>query len=295
MSEMKKYMDVVRLGHKSTAGVLNKGDYIVIQEKLDGANASFKREGNVIIAFSRNTRLNPENNLRGFYEWTQTLDVNKLLNGAIYYGEWLVKHKLDYGNNANQFYMFDMYDEYTQEYVSCSAVKDEANRLNLNLVPIFYEGEYNSFEHLQSFVGKTRLGVNEGEGIVVKNISYQDQYGKQLFVKLVSDSFREVQKQKAPKDPNFTSEEKAAVKSVLTNARVEKMIYKLVDEGLLDEQFGIEDMGTILKHLGVRLYEDIVKEEYEVVKNYEEKEIRKVIGKMIPSIVKSIIQEKMVA
>ena len=44
MSEMKKYMDVVRLGHKTTEGVLNVGDKIVIQEKIDGANASFKKE-----------------------------------------------------------------------------------------------------------------------------------------------------------------------------------------------------------------------------------------------------------
>lgn len=66
MSEMKKYLDIVRLGHKATVGVLNEGDQIVIQEKLDGANASFKREGDTIVAFSRNTQLSPENNLRGF-------------------------------------------------------------------------------------------------------------------------------------------------------------------------------------------------------------------------------------
>ena len=292
MTEMKKYMDVVRLGHKTTVGVLNEGDHIVIQEKLDGANASFKREGNDIIAFSRNTQLSPENNLRGFYEWTQTLDATNLLEGVIYFGEWLVKHKLDYGNNMNQFYLFDIYNEYSQDYEKFSIVKFESVRLNLNLIPVFYEGEYKSFEHLESFIGKTELGVNAGEGIVVKNVHYQDRYGKQLFVKLVSDSFREVQKQKAPKDPNFTSEEQVAVRSVLTKARVEKMIYKLVDENVLDEKFGIEDMGTILKQLGNRLYDDIVKEEYEIIKNFEEREVRRVIGKSLPPIVKSVIQEK---
>lgn len=292
MSEMKKYMDVVRLGHKSTAGVLSDEDNIVIQEKLDGANASFKREGDSIIAFSRNTQLSTENNLRGFYEWTQTLDVNKLLEGVIYFGEWLVKHKIDYGSNANQFYMFDIYNEYTHEYVNFSMVRDEAMRLHLKIVPVFYEGKYISFEHLESFIGKTVLGVDGGEGIVVKNVDYQDQYGKQLFVKLVSDSFREVQKQKAPKDPNFKSAEQSAVESVLTKARVEKMIYKLIDEDILDEHFGIEDMGTILKQLGSRVYEDIAKEEYDVIKNYEEKDIRRVIGKTLPQSVKQIIKEK---
>ncbi|WP_211747936.1 RNA ligase family protein [Paenibacillus sp. Marseille-Q4541] len=292
MSEMKKYMDIVRLGHKTTAGVLKEGDYIVIQEKLDGANASFKRAGDSIIAFSRNTQLSQENNLRGFYEWTQTLEASKLLEGVIYFGEWLVKHKIDYGSNANQFYLFDIFDKNTQGYLNFSVVKDEAIRLSLNLIPVFYEGDYQSFEHLESFIGKTVLGVNEGEGIVAKNVDYQDRYGNQLFVKLVSDSFREVQKQKAPRYPNFKSAEQSAVESVLTKARVEKLIYKLVDENLLDDQFGIEDMGTILKQLGNRVYEDIVKEEREVIKEFEEKNVRRVIGKSLPLIVKSIITEK---
>lgn len=287
---MKKYTDIIRLGHKTTVGVLNEGDNIVIQEKLDGANASFKLHEGVILAFSRNTQLSSENNLRGFYEWTQTLDPAKLLDGVIYYGEWLVKHKLDYGSNMNQFYLFDIYNEFIGEYVNFSMVKDESHRLSLNLIPLFYEGNYQSFEHLQSFVGQSVLGA-EGEGVVVKNVNYKDKYEKQCFVKLVSDGFREVQKQKAPKDPNFQSVEMAFVHECVTKARVEKLLYKLVDEKVLDEQFGIEDMGLILKHLGTRVYDDIMKEESDSLNTYEEKDIRKCIGKKLPVIVKSILNE----
>jgi hypothetical protein len=291
MSEMKKYTDVVRLGHKTTVGVLSVGDEIVIQEKLDGANASFKLEDGKVVAFSRNTQLSPENNLRGFYEWTQTIDPIKLSQGDIYYGEWLVKHKLDYGSNMNQFYLFDLYDELIQEYVPFSKVRDESKRLDINLIPVFYEGLYQSYEHLESFIGKSILR-NNGEGIVVKNVKYIDRYGRQLFVKLVSDDFREVQKQKAPKDPNFQSEEEKFVSECLTDARVEKMIYKLVDEGILDEAFGIEDMGLILKNLGNRIYEDIMKEESDSLDKYEDNDIRKCIGKKLPLIVKGIIGER---
>lgn len=39
--EQKKYHSIIRYGHKSTQDVLNKGDKIIIQEKIDGANASF--------------------------------------------------------------------------------------------------------------------------------------------------------------------------------------------------------------------------------------------------------------
>ncbi|GAF10703.1 hypothetical protein JCM16418_4922 [Paenibacillus pini JCM 16418] len=132
-------------------------------------------------------------------------------------------------------------------------------RLNLNLIPLLYEGEYVSFENLQSYIGKSVLG-NTGEGIVVKNVDYIDRFGNQIFVKLVSDEYGEIQKQKAPKYPNFQSVESQFVTECLTNARVEKLIYKLVDEDILEDSFGIEELGIILKNLSTRAYEDIMKE-----------------------------------
>jgi hypothetical protein len=292
MSEMKKYTDVVRLGHKSTVGVLTENDHIVVQEKLDGANASFKVEDGKVLAFSRNTQLSEGNTLRGFYQWTQTLNPDDLLEGIVYFGEWLVKHKLDYGDNMHQFYLFDVYNTNIEEYVHFSMVKDEAKRLSLNLIPILYEGQYQSFEHLQSFVGKSSLG-DEGEGVVVKNVNYKDRFGKQVFVKLVTDKFREVQKQKAPKDPNKVTQEMIFVNTFLRKGRVEKLLHKLVDEGVLDEQFGIEDMGIILKNLGQRSYDDMLKEERDFLpEEFDEKELRKSVGKKLPVIVKQIIQER---
>jgi hypothetical protein len=186
---MKKYMDVVRHGKTFTQLTLEGNPQIVIQEKLDGANASFKREGDKVICFSRNTQLDEHNTLRGFYNWVQeNVDVNKLEEGIIYFGEWLVKHKLSYGDNENKFYLFDVYNN--SEYESFPIVKLEASRLGLNLIPIFYQGNFQSIEHIQSFVGKSMLG-EIGEGVVVKNVFYKDKHGNQLFTKFVSDEFAE--------------------------------------------------------------------------------------------------------
>ena len=228
MSEMKKYMDIIRLGHKSTVGVLNEGDNITITEKLDGSNASFKKENGIIKAFSRNTELNEENNLREFYQWTQTLNVNLLLDNVIYFGEWLVKHTISYPlDKLNKFYLYDIYNENYSTYLDFSFVQYEANKLNLNLIPLFYKGKYESFEHLKSYVGKTALGGEKGEGIVVKNVGYKNKYGNQIFVKLVHEDFIEVQKQKPPKDPNRPlTIEQQFINECLTKARVEKLIHK---------------------------------------------------------------------
>lgn len=293
MSEMKKYMDVVRLGHRSTEGVLNPGDKIAIQEKIDGANASFKVENGVIRAFSRKSECGVNNTLRGFYQWTQTLNPDDLLEGITYFGEYLVKHKINYPEQAmHKFYLYDLYNEQNDKYLHFNNVKSEASRLGLNLIPLFYEGEYQSFEHLMEFVGKTQLGGEAGEGIVVKNVDFTNKYGNQLFVKLVSEDFREVQKQKAPKDPHKAeTPEGEFVNMCLTKARVDKLLHKLVDEGILEERFGIEDMRIILRNLGSRIFEDILKEEKDSLpENYEENVIKKSIGKKLPLIVKEILK-----
>jgi hypothetical protein len=295
--DVKKYTDVVRMGHRETVGVVKEGDYITVYEKLDGANASFKlnlggEDSELVAAFSRNTRLSPENNLRGFYEWTRTISAGNLLDNAIYYGEWLVKHKVDYGQHANGFYLFDIYDVESESYAPTDFVIAEAARLGLMVAPILYAGPYRSFEHLQSLVGRSALATKPdgGEGIVVKNVGYRDRFGQQTFVKLVSDEFREMQPQKAAKDPNAPlSAESAFVRTFMTRARVEKLLLKLVDEGVIVENFGLEDMGVILRELGNRVIDDLLKEEGDSLPaDYEEKTLRQAVGKTLPLEVKSI-------
>lgn len=301
MKEIKKYTNVIRYGKPSTKEVIKEGDYITITEKLDGSNASFRLdESNEIgvSCYSRNLLLTAENTLNGFYNWVveNIASIKDKLNpNYIYYGEYLVKHKIVYKPEAyKNFYMFSIWDEEKQQYLSDDIVKSEAERLGLKTVPYFYEGVYISFEHLMSFVGKSNITLepNTGEGIVVKNVNYFDKHNRQVFVKLVSEKFAEVQKQKLPKNPNINQREIALVKSVLTQPRVEKLLYKLVDEGLLKEDYTIKDMGLILKALGSRVYDDIMKEESDLFENYELDVIKRIIGKNTPNIIKNILKEQ---
>jgi hypothetical protein len=130
--------------------------------------------------------------------------------------------------------------------------------------------------------------------IILKNVKYKDKYGHQCFVKLVHADFTEVQKQRLPKDPNCpATPEQEFANMCVTKARVDKMLHKLVDEGIIELDFGIEDMRIILKNLGNRIYEDIIKEESDSLpENYEIQALRKAIGSKIPYIVKEIITNK---
>lgn len=297
---MKKYHDIVRYGHSSTRDVLQKGDDIVIQEKIDGSNASFKREGNKVLAFSQNSQLDESNNLGGFYQWVQDkIKASDLTPNVIYFGEWTNPHKIKYSPEFTKtFFLFDLFHELTDSCLGESVVEREAEKLDLKLVPTFYKGKYQSFEHLMSFVGHTEIdgqlgGVSMGEGIVVKNIEYKDKYGQQMFVKLVIDKFAEVQKQKTPRDPNQPlSLEAHWVKDNMAKPRVEKMLFKLVDEGVLKEDYSIEDMKTILSNINKRLIEDLFKEESETLpQDYDSKEIGKSVARFSPLIIKEILRE----
>lgn len=301
MKEHKKYTDIVRLGHKTTQGVLNVGDRISITEKIDGANASFTKDEASPIdvsCYSRNQKLSDSSTLRGYYFWVMEKITPKkdLLNPNYrYFGEWLVQHKVKYKEDKyRNFYLFSIYDEVKQEYLSDEVVKAEAIKLGLQTPEYFYEGEYISFEHLQSFIGKSNMTEipNTGEGIVVKNVDYKDRYGNQCFVKLVSEGFAEIQKQKLPKDPSQFNAIESLVRTVLTENRVEKILLKKVTDGELDKDFGIEDMGMILKLITSEIFNDCMKEESDIFENQEMDNVRKAFGKVTPQIVKEVLRKR---
>ena len=299
MKEIKKYTKVIRYGKTETLDVLKQGDIISISEKIDGANASFRIDETNdlgISCYSRNNPLNEHDTLSGFYNWVvdNILPIKEQLNpNYIYFGEWLVKHKVVYKEEYyKNFYLFSIYDIDKEEYIDELLMRKEANRLKLKTVECFYYGEFRDYEHLKTFIGKSNMTevVNTGEGIVVKNVNYKDRFGKQMFVKLVTDKFAEVQKQKKPKNP--CDEVVILTKQVVTKPRIEKILFKLVDENKLKQDYTIEDMGAILKLLTPIVYEDVMEEESEMFINYEKEKVKRTIGKVVPAIVKEVLKEQ---
>lgn len=304
MKEIIKYTDIIRYGKKGTEDVLKKGDYITITEKMDGANASFRLDETNplgVSCYSRNQPLNSENTLGGFYNWIIDNIVpikDKLNPNYIYYGEWMNPHKVKYKEKAyKNFYMFSIWDlsQEINQYVSDEIVKKEANKLSIKTVDYFYEGEFASLEHLMNFIGKSNktLEPNTDEGIVIKNVSYFNKYGRQCFVKLVSDAFKEVKKQRVTKSSKEMPKGYLELMSVLTKARIDKILYKIVDEGIIsDDDICIENMGNLLKIINNLTYDDILKEESDIIGKFDQKEIRKMIGKKLPLIIKEILKER---
>lgn len=275
MVNHKKFMDIERIKEEITGG-FEVGDEIVIQEKIDGANAAIRYdfETDAIVAQSRKNILNISNNLRGFYEWTQTLDKELVASGLgediVLFGEWLVPHTVKYPDKKyNQFYVYDAYNTKLEEYLPQCTVEAIASILNLNYIPVFYRGKFQSWEHCYSFVGKTEMGGEYGEGIVVKNQTKLNDKNSRTpyYLKIVGEKFQEVHKDHKkvinPEKLKANEENKALCETIVTEARVTKILHKLIDEGILPENWGASEMPIVAKNLCKRVFEDCQKEEPE--------------------------------
>ena len=58
---------------------------------------------------------------------------------------------------------------------------------------------------------------------------------------------------------------RATLDSVVTEARVRKLVHKMVDKGIIPENWGKRNLGTISKNISSVVYEDCLKEEPEIV------------------------------
>lgn len=279
---MKKYKDIERLKDKY-APAFKVGEHITITEKIDGANASIVvNEDGTLTACSRRNELNQNNTLQGFYDFVQTLDASivsaALTSRYILFGEWLVKHTIRYPEDKmKQFYVFDVYDTETEQYMPWNFTKQIAEFIGLKTVPLFYDGPFISWEHIYSFVGKTEMGGEPtGEGVVIKSQDRLDNKfsGTPEYVKIVAKEFSEVHQSKPQKeiDPAKVAAKQAAedlAATIVTARRVEKAIQKLVEDGIVPEDWDEKSLGVIAKHLPRAVYNDCVKEEPETVAQIE--------------------------
>lgn len=283
MLQHKTYMDIMVMNDEFKED-FSVGDRIIIEEKLDGANASFQYDSknDVVLCFSRNKQLDERNNLRGFYDWVQKQDKNRihtvLGNNLRVFGEWLVKHTVKYPDEClNNLYIFDVFDMERHIYLPQSEAKEIADRLGIPFVPIFFDGEFKSWEDITPLIGKTAMGGEIGEGIVIKNMTKLNSSttNKVVYTKLVHERFSEVFRKSRERRKENAEQRKVRMQGIemteriVTPARIEKILNKLVDEGILPENYSLKEMQIICKNLPSAVYYDCMKEEPEIVNSVD--------------------------
>lgn len=291
--EQKSFMDIQRLKKKDFADGFRPGDEIVLQEKVDGSNASFRYdvETGKLAAFSRKRTLDPINNtLSGFYNYVQSLDVNEFKDYPDYvvFGEWTGARNaiIYYPENTGKWYVFDIYDVSKEKYLQQSEVKKFAEEHGLIYVNTVYVGPFISWEHIEGFLKNSAYG-DTMEGLVIKNQTRLNDSNNRLpfVVKMVDEDFKEVMKRNHERkilDPQKQQERAEALElteSIVTKRRVEKELYKMRDDGIIPADWCEQDMKTVAMELPSRIYADCIKEEPDTVS-----QVGKYFGKMCSTV-----------
>lgn len=143
-----------------------KGKYVVLEEKVDGANCgiSFDDSGKLMLQ-SRGHFLSGgygEGQFGLFKSWANCFKqplFELLQSRYIMYGEWLyAKHTVFYDGLSHYFMEFDIYDKQRGAFLSTMERKGILSPYPfLVSVLVLYEGRLDSLEELVSFLGRSHF------------------------------------------------------------------------------------------------------------------------------------------
>ncbi len=251
---------------------IEKGELVVIQEKLDGSNTAIYNDNGKIRYFSRSQELTGEEGLGGFKKWIKQKEdkiLENLPSGYVLYGEWLEQGKINYNSLAKQgkiepYYAFDLVKEivdrptededFTRVFASIDEMNKVANKIGIETVPELDRIILNSYEELkQKYVDNQKSALEATdcvrEGIVIKTLD-----GKKR-IKIVGDKFQEVKSIKNAE----TKSPYAFLDKYITPMRICKFLTTIGIENPTKE-----DYREIFKKLDT-IAEDIILEEKEQI------------------------------
>lgn len=188
---------------------IEKGQLVVIQEKLDGSNTAIYNDNGKIRYFSRSQELKGEDGLGGFVKYMKAKEdkiLEYLPKGYVLFGEWLGQGKINYNSLAKQgkiepYYAFDLAkqieqrptedEDFTRVFANIDEMKEMAKKIGTKVVPELKVMNFASYEDLKERYVDNQKSALEGtdsirEGIVIKTINGDKR------IKIVGDKFQEV-------------------------------------------------------------------------------------------------------
>ena len=304
-----KYCDVEYLGSPENDGIWsNSSDEIIIEEKIDGGNGSFMLdpEGQKILMFSRNQPLDPKMFVEQ-QKWMYNNIINKFYAGEltlnpsfIYYVEWMAKHTIAYDKiktppviGLDIRMKHSMNPELTPAFIEYDAKVKEFERIGIPLIRLIGR-------HLAKDVKKMGLEtipqsvyyVGVSEGIVLKNYGRQNQWGRQMFGKIVTKEFKEQNKAVFGAIKKSTDDDTSLIADEWgTEARIRKKVLVCTHE------LGISLSRKLMHQVPEMVCGDIFKEGYqEITTKYKAcnfKLLRTIISKRCLGVLDKMMLEKL--
>jgi len=285
-----KYPKIRILGDLENKGIL-EGD-IIIEEKMDGANFRFMFRDDRIIWGSRSRSIGDSNqDIGGSWRLCVELIKSKVkprqlgeFKGLLFFGECMVAHSMAYDWERIPRYLgYDIYDIKGENFLDYATKYAIFQELGLEMVPLVASHDENHKVSQEDLVIPQSEYVDaQAEGIVIKN------YKKQLMAKMVTDTFKEKNaltfggsKKHAQDDTNFF------VLAYCTNARIDKIIFKLLDEGKKLEMQLMHDLPHQVTH---DIWEENWKEIVDSKKIVNLRNFKKQVGLRCLHVLKQMIE-----
>lgn len=261
------YGSIYSLGHRALIDLF--ADPVVVQEKVDGSQISFRRNhvteveaGAPLLAIrSKGADLHIEAPDKMFKLGIEAISnrYSLLTPGWIYRGEYLAKPKhnaLAYDRvPKGNIVLFDV-DMGGENYLTFEELRDEAERLDLESVPLLRYGRIENVDSFRDMLGNVSfLGGQKVEGVVVKNYYRFGVDKKILMGKFVSEAFKEIhQAEWKASNPSRQDVVQFLVSKYRTPARWAKAVQHLREAGKLEDT--PRDIGLLFKEVP----EDIARE-----------------------------------
>ncbi len=271
MTEFLKYTHIERIGTTEVDGILEGRCYVF--PKIDGTNGSVWLADGKLQAGSRNRHLSLDADNAGFLA---AMLEDKAINTFFQshpdkrlFGEWLVPHSLKtYADSAwRKFYVFDVLQG--EKHLSYEDYAPLLEEHGIEYVPPIFIVENPREERLFSALEQNNFlikdGEGSGEGIVIKNYSFINRFGRPAFAKLVTAEFKAKHvKALGPREIKEKARvEDAIAAQFVTKSMVDKVYAKIVNE---TGGFSSRDIPRLLN----TVFYDIIREEtWEILKAHK--------------------------
>lgn len=237
-----KYQHIERLGTTEVNGILEGECYIF--PKIDGTNGQVWLEDGQIKVGSRNREITSESDNAGCAKYiieNHIFDevLRRYPDWHIFF-EWLVPHTIKYYEDSawRRPYVFDVavYNAETDcyRYLSYNHYSNILKQYdNIEVIPtlgILINPSAKDIEYLLDSNTYLCKDNKPGEGVVIKNYSFVNRFGRTTWAKVVRTEFKE--KQHPTSKPKQTVEEveKDIIEQYITKSLVEKEQAKIINE-----------------------------------------------------------------
>lgn len=294
LKSMKKYSKIKRLGHERTKDVVKKDAELILKEKLDGANfratvvevdGEYKwLFGSRNVEYKKNGEPDYSENVDGRFvdainEVRETINPEWVAENIgteyTFFFENMVKHSLDYPfQKMPQVIGFDIYNEEKEKWMRTDSAYFNFEAMGFETSPVVDRIPLEEFEPEEYEIPESNYRDGKMEGVVIINPEAEEDYksGFNTRAKMVTEEFAEKHKKAtgARQSKEAIKGHEKIVSKFCTDARIEKHIHKMRDEG---RELGMELMGNEgnSKGLPIRVAIDILEEEaYDIVNRNDE-------------------------